>query len=352
MTDGTGEASTAPRVAVGAVTAEALRYAGRHFETALRACWLPVLILLAWQGFAEAPVSTFGFDALYGAGLGEEGLRTLATLLALTLALVPLALTASYMAPLVLDASNRCPVSHRTVPNGLGRPELLWMAGSVVSLGGLFLLARAPVMAGLAGVRRLSEHAWSKEVATFEEGSLHASEVVPAYSERVREWLAGGYLELPVVGPVPILTGAPGLVQAAGVLLLLYVWLRLFPLAAVMTAGSEGRGVLRATLDASAGWNVLRLLGIVVLTGLANLVLLWTLGWVPVLVTGALGAAYPYLAGLSAFGADGFVQPWVVSCLTVASQVFEVVFTILVTALGAAVNAGTLGAIVRRVAPA
>ena len=352
MAHGARGAGGAPRVAVGAVTAEALRYAGGRFETALRACWLPVLILLAWQGFAEAPVGTFGFDALYGAGLDEEGLRTLATVLALALALVPLALTASYMAPLVLDAAGRRAVSHRTVPNGLGRAEAAWMAGSVLSLGGLFLMARAPVMAGLAGLRRLSEHAWAAEVATFEEGSLHASEVVPAYPEGVRDWLAGGSLELPVIGPVPIPTGAPGLVQAAGLLLLLYVWLRLFPLAAVMTAGSGGRGVLRATLDASAGWNALRLLGIVVLTGAANLALLWILGWVPVLFGGGLGAAYPYLAGLSAFGADGFVQPWVVDVLTLLSQAFEVVFTVLITALGAAVNAGTLGAIVRRVAPA
>ena len=338
-----------PRLPVGAVTAEALAYAGTHFETAIRACWLPVLLALAWQGVAEEPVARTLFDALYAAGLGEGSLRLLATLTALLLALVPLALTASYMAPLILDASGRAPVSHRTVPNGLGRAEALWMAGTVASLGGLFLLARAPILAGLSGLRRLSEHAWTAEVATFEAGSLHASDVVPAYSERVRAWLSGDAVILPGIGETGVLTGLPGIVQAAGLVLLAYVWVRLFPLAAVMAAGSGGRGVLRATLAASAGWNLTRLAGVVVLTTLANLALLAVLGVVPALVSAALSAAYPFLAGASAFASDGIVAPWVEASLVLAGQGFEIVFTVLVTALGAAITAGTLGRIVRRV---
>lgn len=353
----TSRRDRAPRVPVGAVTAEALTYAGARLETALRAVWAPVLILMAWQAMIELPAGGIARDALTGAGFGRRRTDILLSVSSLLFALVPLALTASYMAPLVLDAAGRRALPHRTVPNKIGSAELRWIAGSVAGLGGLFLLARAPVLTGLAGLDRLARHARAAEVATFEDGSLHASEVVPAYSEGLRSWLSGGPLDVPGIGAVPLPTGAPLILQALGLVLLAYVWLRLFALPAMLTAGGGARRALRGALDASAGWNLTRLAAIAALTGAANLALLWMLGWVPVLIGMGLNAAYPFLAGYAAFGAEGAegaggaVAPWVRASLTLVGQGTGIAVTVLTVAVAAAVNAGALGAIVRRVAP-
>ena len=339
------EASPLP---VGAVTGEALRYAGRYLETALRVVWAPVLILMAWEAVIVGPAGALIGGALSGAGFGPGQTGTLFAVASLLFALVPLVLTASYMAPLTLDAAGLAPVGHRTVPNKVGRAELAWTAGSVLSLGGLFLFARAPVLAGLAGLDRLARHAQAAEVATFEEGSLHASEVVPAYGEGLRRWLVGEPITLHGGGGIP--TGAPAVMLVLGFVLLAYVWLRLFPLPAVLAAGGRGRAALRATLDASAGWNLLRLLAAIGLVAAANVALLAILRFVPVLIGAGLNAAYPFLSGASAFAAGGEAASWVVEALTRISQGAEVAFVVLVTALGAALNAGLYGAIVRRVA--
>ena len=335
------------RLSVGAVTAEALRFAGRHLEDALRLCWAPTLGLLAWQAWGAAPAGDYLTGLTSDAGSAPFVRTGLTALVPLVAGLVSLVLTASYMAPLVAQAGADVPPSHRTIPNRLGGPELRWMLGSVLSLSGLFLLAKAPVTAGLSALRRLAEHAWSAQSATFEAGSLHASDLVPTYSEGLRDFLGGGYVGLP--NGIGITTGAPGIVQAVGLVLFAYVWLRLFPLAAILTVGGGGRGVVRATLAASAGWNLARLLGIVTLVALANVALVWILGWVPTLLSTALYTAYPFLAGISAFGSGGVIEPWVEDSLTRLSQGVEIVFLLLVTAFGAAVNAGALGAIARRV---
>lgn len=336
---------TAIRLPVFETVHEALGFAVTRYETALRLTWLPIALLFLYD-VAAPPV----FDQAMGAvPSGDAGALGRLGVEAFFFVLVPLLVTALYMAPLVrLAATGEAP-DHRTMPTRLGAGYLPFVLGSLASLGGIFVVSTWPLTKALTWLSGFVADLSRREVAVFEEGSLHAVETVPAMSDDA----------------LTILEGVPTLAFGLATVFSLYVWLRLFPLPFFWAGKQRGEGwsVLGRTFTASSGTNLFRLAVIALILWCTALVMSGLLEGFTV-PFGAYGLDVPglpelffglgltgaqlLLSGTTALTNAGEPAAWVQTSAVVAAAVFSYAFQVATTALVAGATAGLGGSIVRR----
>ena len=326
---------------------EAFGFAGRRFDTALRFCWLPVLLLMGWEA-----VRRDAGAAWLAVPLPDPLFALWERLGALVLlGLVPLLVAALYLGPLTRLAAGVSVPNRRSLPNRPGPAEGRFVLGTILSAGGVFLLATLPVDAATGAFLDQADALLSREVATFGAGSLHAIDTEPALTGALRS----------------LVEGSPRVVLILGSLVFAYVSLRLFPLPYVLTAAGpgEGRSVLRRTLALSGGLNLLRLLAVIgivfVVLQIATLILVG--GILPLSALGlrdvgvpsgleiafklGLSAATALLEGGTALIGRGEPATWIGEAARWATTVFGFAVTLGMTALFAGLNAGLGGALVR-----
>lgn len=216
---------------------DGLGFAASRYSEVLRLSWFPLLLLIMIPYLGRL---------LYGSGhLGQDGQTLL--LSAFNIAYLPVSLLAqaSVMVALIGTAVSGQPPHHRSLHFSIGVREILYIITGFAAFVCLGVLVYGPWMFGTSLLNEIAREQASQEAFFFTEGSLHEGQQNLLYPDGP-----------PAEGYLPWITGA-------AVVAALYVSFRLYFWPGFVAAGA--RQPFRKALRASAGFNIIKLIGIAVL---------------------------------------------------------------------------------------